>query len=342
MSPKLLAMMHIQPPIAGDAALLRLAQARLGEADLGGELYPGSLEHLEELLPFRPDGLPCTAHLPRDIDLLTADGQDAMVAYAQRAAGKLYGVLVHDRPSFEDRRRDVVAAFRALDERLGRLDDPPLAFVEYAAGLTLDAFATLFEETADLSRVCPCIDIGHVGIFSCRNAFAAQRAGEDVCGLQPDSAELPGRIEAVQDAVRDTLPAVVGLVHRLAKLGKPMHFHLHDGHPLSTLSQFGVSDHLSFLQQIGLPFPYQGRHVLNGIFGLNGLNAVVRAAMAELPPEKLSFMLEVHPQPGRKPLDRHAHLFEQWVDKSNAERMNYWLDRLIENGTLLRNACGLV
>jgi hypothetical protein len=53
-------------------------------------------------------------------------------------------------------------------------------------------------------------------------------------------------------------------------------------------------------------------------------------------------MLEVHPQPGRKPLDQHAHLFEQWVDKTNAERMNYWLDRLIENGTLLRNACDLV
>jgi hypothetical protein len=342
MTPKLLTMMHIQPPIAGDEALLRLARARLQEAGLGGELYPGSPEHLDALLPLRPEPLPCTAHLPRDIDLLGTGGQDAVLAFAECAAGKLYGLVVHDQRAFDGRLQEVAAAFRTLDQRLGEIDGSPLLFVEYAAGLEPDYFALLFEETRALSCVCPCVDIGHVSIFSCRKRYAERFDGQDVCSLRPDTAELSERIEAVQDAVRETLPTVVDLISRLAALGKPIHFHLHDGHPLSTLSQFGVSDHLSFLQQIRIPFPYQGRQLLDGIFGPEGLNRVIATAMSGLPSDKLSFMLEVHPQPGRKPLDRYAHLFEQWTDKTNAEWMSYWLDRLVENGALLRNACRLV
>jgi hypothetical protein len=339
MTPKLLTMMHIQPPIAGDEALLQLARARLQEAGLGGELYPGSLEHLDALLPLRPEPQPCTAHLPRDIDLLGTGGQNAVLAFAERAAGKLYGLVVHDQRAFDGRLQEVAAAFRTLDQRLGEIEGSPLLFVEYAAGLEPDYFALLFEETRELIRVGPCIDIGHVAIFSCRNRFAERFDGQDVCGLRPDTDDLPERIEGVQDAVRQTLPTVVDLIGRLAALGKPIHFHLHDGHPLSTLSPFGVSDHLSFLQQIPIPFPYRGRQLLDGIFGPEGLNRVIATTMSGLPADKLSFMLEVHPQPGHKPLDRYAHLFEQWTDKTNAEWMNYWLDRLIENGTLLRNAC---
>jgi hypothetical protein len=339
MTPKLLTMMHIQPPIAGDEALLQLARSRLQDAGLGGELYPGSPEHLDALLPLRPEPLVCTAHLPRDIDLLGKDGQDAVLGFAERAAGKLYGLVVHDQLAFDGRSQEVVAAFRTLDQRLGKIDGSPLLFVEYAAGLDPGYFAALFEETRELSRVCPCVDIGHVAIFSCRSRYAERFDGQDVCALRPDTAELPERIEAVQDAVRQTPSTVFDLVSRLAALGKPIHFHLHDGHPLSTLSPFGVSDHLSFLQQIQIPFPYQGRQLLDGIFGPEGMNRVVGTAMSGLSADKLSFMLEVHPQPGRKPLDRHAHLFEQWTDKTNAEWMNYWLDRLVENGTLLRNAC---
>ncbi len=338
MAPKLLSIMHVQPPITGDIALLQLARLRLQEAGLGGELYPGNPQHLDLLLPFRTDQS-CTAHLPRDINLLDENGRDAVIAFARRAAGKFYGLVVHDHGSFEGRLAEVVDAFRSLDHRLIEMKNPPLVFVEYAVGLELDYFASLFEKTRDLAHMCACIDIGHMGIFTCRQRFAARFNGRNVCKLRPDTADLPECIEAVQQAVQETTPIVVNLVSRLSSLGKPIHFHLHDGHPLSTLSQFGVSDHLSFLQQIHIPFPYEGRQLLDGIYGPSGLSRVIRAALSELPAEKLSFMLEMHPQPGRTPLDRHGHLFEHWKDKTNAEQMNYWLEKLIENSTLLRNIC---
>lgn len=340
MIPKLLALMHVQPPIAGDAALLQLARLRLQEAGLGGELYPGKPEHVDALLSFRT-AQPCTAHLPRDINLLDKNGQDAVVAFSKRAAGKFFGLVVHDHDGFAGRSEEVVTAFRSLDQRLDQIKDAPLLFVEYAVGLELDYFVSLFEKTRELTHVSVCIDIGHMGIFTCRQRFAEQFNGQDVCALRPDSIDLPERIEAVQQAVQETPPIVIDLISRLTALGKPIHFHLHDGHPLSTLSLFGVSDHLSFLQQIPIPFPYQGRHLLQGIYGAEGLNKVIRAAMSGLPADKLSFTLELHPQPGRTPLNQHAYLFEHWTDKTNAERMTYWLERLIENSTLLRNACNL-
>lgn len=340
MTPKLLALMHIQPPIAGDTTLLQLARLRLQEAGLGGELYPGSPEHVDALLPFRTTQ-PCTAHLPRDINLLDNNGQDAVVAFAERAAGKFFGLVVHDHDGFADRLEEVVIAFRSLDHRLNQIKDAPLLFVEYAVGLELDYFVTLFEKTRELTHVSACIDIGHMGIFTCKQRFAERFNSQDICALRSDSIDLPERIEAVQQAVRETPPIIVDLINRLTALGKPIHFHLHDGHPLSTLSLFGVSDHLSFLQQIPIAFPYQGRHLLQGIYGAEGLNRVIRAAMSGLPADKLSFTLELHPQPGRTPLNQHAYLFKHWTDKTNAERMTYWLDRLIENSTLLRNACNL-
>jgi hypothetical protein len=337
MAPKFLALMHIQPPITGDAALLQLARLRLQEAGLGGELYPGSPEHVDALLAFQP-AQPCTAHLPRDINLLDKSGQDAVVAFAGNSAGKFFGLVVHDHDGFADRVDEVVAAFRSLDKRLGEIDDAPLLFVEYAVGLELDYFVSLFEKTRELTHVSACADIGHMGIFSCRQRLAERFDGQDVCELRLDAADLPERIEAIQQAVWETSPIIVNMINRLTELGKPVHFHLHDGHPLSTLSLFGVSDHLSFLQKIQIPFPYRGRQLLDGIYGPEGLNRIMHAALSGLPADKLSFTLELHPQPGRTPLERHAYLFDHWADKTNAERMNYWLDRLIENSILLRNA----
>ncbi len=341
MTPKLLALMHVQPPIAGDAALLQLARLRLQEAGLGGELYPGSPEHVDALLAFRP-AQPCTAHLPRDINLLDRSGQDAVIAFAENAAGKFFGLVVHDHDGFAGRVDEVVAAFRSLDKRLDQIKDAPLLFVEYAVGLELDFFATLFEKTRELAHVSACIDIGHMGIFTCGQRFAERFNGQDICALRSHSIDLPEHIEAVQQAVQETPPIIVDLISRLTTLSKPIHFHLHDGHPLSTLSLFGVSDHLSFLQQIQIPFPHQGRQLLDGIYGPEGLNRIIHAALSGLPADKLSFTLELHPQPGRTPLERHADLFAHWTDKTNAERMNYWLDRLIENSTLVRNACNRI
>jgi hypothetical protein len=340
-TPKLLAMLSIQPPIQGDETLLHLAQTRLAEAGLGGELYPGTPEHLSELISFRPAGRASTAHLPRGIDVLEIGGRASLMEYAQRAAGILLGILIHDQKAFADDLPRAIQAFRQIDQALASMPSKLLLFVEYAAGLDPEIFARLFEETAELEFVCAAVDVSHVGIHLCRAAYAERYPGEDVCALRPDSPELPQKIDDVQAVVKGAQTTSVELVARLARLGKPLHFHLHDGHPLSTLSEFGVSDHLSFLQQIRLPFLYHGKQTIEGIFGLSGLRALVQSAMIAMPPGQLSFMLEVHPQEGRAPLREHSHLFGHWQDKYFAERMNYWLDTLLENAALVRDACDM-
>jgi hypothetical protein len=333
--PKIRAML-IKQGIEGDDALLRLAQVRLEEAGLGAELYPGSPEQLQQQLAFLPAGRPCTAHLPRGLNLLQAEARDRIGDFAVRAGGRVEGLIVHDHRQLGDAPDAALAAFRDMDRRLGELPNPPWLFVEYAAGLQPEVFATLFERARDLRQVSACVDISHVGIQVCRNVYGARFPGIDICSLKT-AADLPERLDGIQAAVAEALPAVVALVKRLAVLGKPLHFHLHDGHPLSTLSRYGVSDHLGFLQQIRLPFAYHGRQLLGGMFGPAGLRAIIATARANLPRQRLSFMIEVHPQEGRTPLGVYASLFAHWKDSTNAERMNYWLDMLIQNALLVRD-----
>ena len=335
--PKLLAMLSIQPPIEGDEALLRLAQARFSEAGIGGEFYPGSVDHMVELFAYRPDTLPCTAHLPRGINLLEQAGQSLLIDYTKRAAGQLYAILIHDQTDFENDREKTVNAFRNLNDRLVRIADAPLLFIEFAAGLDPQFFTDLFETTADLKQISPAIDISHVAIHLCKKAYADSHPGEDICELQPDSPQLPAKIEEIQRLVADARKGVLDLTDRLGRLGKPLHFHLHDGHPLSTFSIFGVSDHLSFLQSIPIPFVHQETRLLTGIFGIDGLRQLIHTAIKRVPVENLSFMLEVHPQTGRSSLRDHAHLFAHWQDLNHAEQMNYWLDSLLDNVRLVRD-----
>ncbi len=258
--------------------------------------------------------------------------------YARIAAGRLYAVLLHDQRSFADNPARTVEALWESDRLLSDIPDAPLVFVEYAAGLDPDLFARLFEESADTRLMCAAIDVGHVGIQVCRNAYREEHPNEDICALQPDTPQLPDLMSGVQRATARALPAVAGLTERLATLGKPLHFHLHDGHPLSNLSLFGVSDHLSFLQQLELPFSYQGRRLIDGMFGASGLHRIIHTALDSPGAGQLSFMFELHPRPGRSPLGNHQRLFEHWRDRTNAERMNYWLDRLLDNVTLARTA----
>ncbi len=337
-TPKLLAMLSIQPPIEGDEALLRLAQARFTEAGVGGEFYPGSAEHMVALFDYRPPALPCTAHLPRGINLLEETGQLLLADYARRAAGQLYAILIHDQKDFENDREKTVNALRDLNNRLARIPDAPLLFVEFAAGLDPLYFAGLFETTVDLDQICPAIDISHVGIHLCKTAYADAHSGEDVCALRPNNPQLPAKIDEIQRLVADARKGVLDLTDRLGRLGKPLHFHLHDGHPLSTFSLFGVSDHLSFLQSIPLPFSHQGTQLLTGIFGIDGLRQLIQTATRSVPADNLSFMLEVHPQQGRSSLRELAPLFAHWQDINHAEQMNYWLDRLLDNARLVRDA----
>ena len=174
-------------------------------------------------------------------------------------------MVAHDR--CEMTRRDYVLAIRELAFRLEEMPDSPRLFVEYAAGLEPAQFAEFFERTRELERISPCIDVGHVGIRTVRHAYSRAHPGEDVCTLNLRDQLLPEVIADVQEAVGSALDVVLELIGALGKLKKPLHFHLHDGHPLSRFSQFGVSDHLSFLTEIPLDFEYRGARSVRTMFG---------------------------------------------------------------------------
>ena len=71
------------------------------------------------------------------------------------------------------------------------------------------------------------------------------------------------------------LPTVLELIRRLGAIGKPVHFHLHDGHPLIA----GLPDHFSFLTQVPVPFTYEHRRSLAPLYGPAGLASIVTTAV---------------------------------------------------------------
>jgi hypothetical protein len=334
-TPLLLGMFHRR--IEGDHHLLELAQRRFTEAGLGAEFYPTNLEDLQEYLEFRPLTEPrYTMHLPRNIRLLDRKGFKTITDFAGRGRTDAYGMIVHDQPEMATKPDDYIAAIYNINDALLKIKPTPYLFIEYAVGIDIDDFVAIFEATQDCTQVSACIDISHIGIYQTQQSYRKQYPGEDVCDIGPDHPALPHRIEDVVSATETALPTVLDVIERLGALGKPLHFHLHDGHPLSTFSLYGVSDHLSFLHEICLPFAYNGQHTIPLMFGPASLKKIVQTASSKLPGEQLSFMLEIHPQYDRLELGQYANLFINWKETQNAEQMNAWLERIINNLRLLR------
>ncbi len=331
-NPRLLAL--FQKRIDGDDALLELARLRFQQAGLGTEFYASTPEELEWLLRFRAnDTAPVTVHLPRGINLLES-GYDAWIIHYMTAfAGVVDGFILHDQaeiltPPYQ-------AALAVIDQALRNYPSGPMLFIEYAAGLAPAVFCELHEHLKDLPRVSACIDIGHLGIYYARELYRQSHPKHDICALTPADPELPNLITDIQNTVEQVLSKVLAVVRQLAGLGKALHFHLHDGHPLSTFSPFGVSDHLSFFSTIPIPFSFKGKKELTTMFGPDGLEKIIAAVTSLLAPDQLSFTLEIHPTKGRLPLGDAAYLFNHWRIKTNAEQMNYWLSVLVENHRLL-------
>ncbi|MFW8600692.1 hypothetical protein ACOHYD_04350 [Desulfobacterota bacterium M19] len=331
-NPHLLAL--FQKRIDGDDALLELARLRFKQTGLGTEFYASSPEELKRLLRFRPDDTsPVTVHLPRDVNLLKPKYSTWIIHYMTAFAGVVDGFILHDQaeiltPPYQ-------AALAEIDRALQNCQAGPMLFIEYAAGLAPAVFCELHEQLKGLPRVSACIDIGHLGIYYARELYRRSHPGHDICVLTPTDPELPDLITDIQDTVEQVLNKVLTVVRQLAGLGKALHFHLHDGHPLSTFSPFGVSDHLSFFSKIPIPFTFKGKKELNTMFGPDGLEKII-AAVTSLPAlAQLSFTLEIHPVRGRLPLGDAAYLFRHWRIKTNAEQMNYWLSVLTENHHLL-------
>ena len=329
--------------IQGDDCLMELARRRFCEAGMGAEMHAANPEQLGWSLQFRPaETLPVVVHLPREFNLTDEQSRNRILELARRAAGRVYGLVLHDHPALAARKEEYLAAAWTMDDHLEKIDSCPLLFIEYAAGLEPSDFAQFFSAIRDLDRISACIDIGHVGIRAARAAFARKHGGEDVCSLKSQGPRLRQLIADVEDAVANGANAVFELLQAVSKPRKVVHFHLHDGHPLSTFSPFGVSDHLSFTAEIPLNFEHRGRRSVPLMFGPEGLAKVVSRAVCEIGPQLLSFTLEIHPTGDRLPLGDAEHLFGHWTDKTNAEQMNHWVTLLVKNHELLRQAIDAV
>jgi hypothetical protein len=320
--------------IAGDDALLELARLRFQRAGLGAEMHGQNPDQLEQLLKFRPSGETAVfVHLSRVLNLAEEKSREQIIQFATRFEGRVRGLVVHDRPAMASRPEVFLQGARALDQRLSVLAHSPVVFIEYAAGLPVETFAAFFSSIGDLVQVSPCLDIGHVGIQQARNAYSILHPGADICSLRSQASKrvLPD----IQNAVATALPVVLKLIEDLGTFRKPVHFHLHDGHPLSTFSPFGVSDHLSFQLEIPLSFEYAGRRAVPLMFGPAGLAQVVAKAIEAVGHERLSLTLEIHPTFERLPLGDAAGLFTHWHDLTHAEQMNHWLSVLAQNHDLI-------
>jgi len=329
----------LQKMIDGDDALLELAIRRLARLGLGAELYPADVPELERLLALSP-APPLTAHLPRHLDVLAGD-EGAVLAFAARGAGRLHGLTLHDLPALAHRRHEVLRGLQRLDLRLQTIPRAPMVFLEFAAGVHPELYTWLLQALAGCPRVSACLDVGHLGLWQAAASYAAMHPGESLFSLRGRPARLAEVLDDVRRATAAGCGRVVQTIAAVGPIGKPVHFHLHDGHPLWTGSPYGISDHLSFLAEVPLPAGVSGAP-LPSLFGPAGLARIVGAALSAVGRERLSFTLELHPPPtGRAPLaPEEAPLFGHWRDLTNAERTSHWLLVLERNQALLTSLLG--
>ena len=316
-----------QRHVNGDDAVLRLAQLRFAESGMAAELYADTPEQLENELRFLPPhpALP-VVHLNRHINLLREDGQSLVEAFIRQFRGRLLGLVIHDRAEMAAQIPQVVSAMNKVTAA-GRRRGSPTLFLEYAAGMEPESFVELAQQLAEIHDASVCIDIGHIGIRESRRRLAQMHTKLDLDTLRKEAGHVSELISDVQSATRSSLEVVLDMIRILGKIEKPLHFHLHDGHPLIP----GLADHFSFLARLPVPFVWEGRLSLEPMYGLRGLSQVLNTIARNCPSDRSSITLEVHQSEGRLPLGNATMLFAHWEDLTNAERMNYWLSVLANN-----------
>ncbi len=321
-----------QQRTSGDDALLRLAQLRFAQMGVAAEVYADTPDQLEHVLRFAPTTprLP-VVHLNRGIDLLHEPGRSVVRDFASRFTGRIIGLNVHDRRAMADLDSGWLAAMSELDAFLGKEAPDVTLFLEYAAYLEPGRFTGMMDGLTDMAHISCCIDVGHLGIRQAGARFARRHPDLVLTELDVADERLPGLVADVQDAVGGALGDVQDVIRAVGKLGKPVHFHLHDGHPLVP----GLSDHFSFLIRLAIPFSHDGRRSLRMLYGPSGLAAIVATAVTACRPQGVSFTLEVHQAEGRLPLGDAAFLFPDGPDTTDAERTNYWLNVLSQNAILI-------
>jgi hypothetical protein len=188
--------------------------------------------------------------------------------------------------------------------------------------------------------VAPCIDTGHVTVFATRTHFMQERPEGEFWALAEDGRRARDAWPLLEASMAYGREALLGLVERVAALGGPLHFHLHDAHPLSLLSHYGVRDHLSFTEQVPVPREVSANGHVTTLLGTQGLERVIGATLKRLPPERVTFTVEVHHTRAapRAVLGAETELFHHWMDHSNAELTSAWVDTLVANAELVRAA----
>jgi starch synthase (maltosyl-transferring) len=327
-----------QKRIEGDDALLELAKLRFRDAGLFPEYYAESIAELEWLLRFMPSATsPLMVHLPRGISLFEKAGRKLVIDFARYLKNRAAGIVIHDQREIPSRFDEYVAVLKDINDRLGKSSGNSALFIEYAAGLDPEIYMNIFKSLREAPLVGACIDIGHLGLNRAGMIYGQRHDGRDIFALKYDAAALPGLMGGIQDVLVAAREEVFRVIKELGNLGRRLHLHLHDAHPLA-VSPFGISDHLSFLDKVPLSFEYAGRRDVDPMFGPTGLVRVVREALQHAGPERVTFSFEIHPAEGRLPLGNASHLFPHWTDKGNAERMNAWLAVLVQNHRFLLNA----
>lgn len=319
-----------QRHVSGDDAILKLAQLRFAESGMATELYADTPEQLEYELWFLPPhpALP-VVHLNREVNPLHEDGQSLIEAFIRQFRGRVLGLVIHDRAEMASQIPEVASAMHRATAA-GRHPGDPIIFLEYAAGMEPESFVELARQMAKINNASVCIDIGHIGIRESRRLLGGMRPELDLETLRQEGGHAPELLYDVRKATRSALEVVIDMIRSVGKLEKPLHFHLHDGHPLIP----GLGDHFSFLNRLPVPFAWEGRYSLELMYGLRGLTQVLATIARTSPPDRTSITLEIHQSEGCLPLGNATGLFANWEDLTNAERMNYWLSVLTDNYTI--------
>ena len=121
-----------QRRVAGDDALLELARLRFAQMGLAAEVYagtPGELDHVLRFVPPHPY-LP-VVHLDRGVNVLEESGRAVVGEFASRFAGRIAGLVVHDKHQMGEQTGRLLEVMRQLDARLREQPDGPLVFLEY-------------------------------------------------------------------------------------------------------------------------------------------------------------------------------------------------------------------
>ena len=170
-----------QQRVDGDDALLKLAGLRFAQMGAAAEVYADTPDQLEYVLQFVPSHacLP-VVHLSRGVNVLHGRDRAVVREFADRFAGRVAGLVVHDKREMGAQTDHLLAAMRELNARLCERPDGPLVFLEYAAGLDRGWFVEVAEQLQEAERVSCCIDVGHIGLRQVAARFGDRHPGLDL------------------------------------------------------------------------------------------------------------------------------------------------------------------